>query len=175
MKIIINDILLKEALDYAKLSRAYTSDTHDFHEGGLDAKQKKMFQGKIGEKAIKQYLINNKIQFNEDKSSHKEADKYDFIIYGKNRKYLVDVKTRTQDFHTRTLEMVKQMKTKNIDIYISVKLEKKSNSKYEVLIIGWCSKKDFIKKNRIENNGYLDNYVLYDNELRKIKSLLNYL
>ena len=43
MKIIINDILLKEALDYAKLSRAYTSDTHDFHEGGLDAKQKKMF------------------------------------------------------------------------------------------------------------------------------------
>tara|TARA_B100001057_G_C22657615_1_gene874614 strand:- start:392 stop:916 length:525 start_codon:yes stop_codon:yes gene_type:complete len=174
MKIKINDILLKEALDYAKLSRSYTSDTHDFHEGGINAKQRKMFEGKIGEKAIKQYFLNNKIRFTEDKSSFKDADKYDFIIYGKNRKFLVDVKTRTQKFHTRTLEMVKQIQSKNIDIYISVKLEK-IYSKYEVLIIGWCSKKDFIKKNRIENNGYLDNYVLYDNELREINNLFNYL
>ena len=32
-------------------------------------------------------------------------------------------------------------------------------------------KEDFIKINRIENQGYLDNYVLYDNELRHIETL----
>jgi len=174
MKIKIENSLVKEALNYSKLSRSYTSDTHDFHEGGLNAKQRKMFEGKLGEKGIKQYFLNNKIKFTEDKSSFTDADKYDFIIYGKNKEFLVDVKTRTQKFHTRTLEMVKQMQSKKIDIYISVKLEKLS-SHYEVIILGWCNKKDFLKINRIENNGYLDNYVLYDNELRKIKTLLEYL
>ena len=174
MKIKIENSLVTEALNYAKLSRSYTSDTHDFHEGGLNAKERKMFEGKLGEKGIKQFFLNNKIQFTEDKSSFKNADRYDFIIYSKNNKFLVDVKTRTQTFHTRTLEMVKQMHSKEIDIYISVKLEK-IISHYEIFILGWCSKKDFLKINRIENNGYLDNFVLYDNELRNIKTLLKYI
>ena len=58
MKIKIENSLVKEALNYSSLSRSYTSDTHDFHEGGLNAKQRKMLEGKLGEKGIKQYNKN---------------------------------------------------------------------------------------------------------------------
>ncbi len=51
----------------------------------------------------------------------------------------------------------------------------RDNSNFQIKILGWCNKKDIIKINRIENNGYLDNYVLYDNELRDINQLINYL
>ena len=83
-------------------------------------------------------------------------------------KYLIDVKTRTKEYHTRTLEMVKQFKTKPKDIYVSVKLNMVN---FEGYIIGWFGKKDITRINRIENNGYLDNYVLYDKELRDIDTL----
>ena len=112
MEIIIKKDLIKEAFEYAKLSKSFTSDTHDFHEGGLNAKQRKMFEGKLGEKGIKQYFIENNINFKEDESSHKDADEYDFIILSTSKKYFIDVKTRTQEFHIRTLEMVKQLKRK---------------------------------------------------------------
>ena len=102
------------------------------------------------------------------------ADEYDFIISKDDKKYFVDVKTRTKKFHTRTLEMVKQFHSKKIDIYISVFLMR-DNSNFQIKILGWCNKKDIIKINRIENNGYLDNYVLYDKELRDINQLINYL
>ena len=174
MNIKIKKDLINEAIKYSQLSRSYTSDTHDFHEGGLNAKQRKMFEGKLGEKGIKQYFIQNNINFDEDKSSHTDADEYDFIVYSDNKKYLVDVKTRTQKFHIRTLEMVKQFQTKRIDIYISVQLFKLSGD-YEIKIIGWCTKEDMLQINRIENNGYLDNYVMYDKELRKIDDLKNYI
>ena len=104
-----------------------------------------------------------------NKSSHTDADEYDFIVYGTRKKHFVDVKTRTQKFHIRTLEMVKQLQRKKIDIYISVRLFK-SYKDYKINIIGWCSKNDILKINRIENNGYLDNYVMYDKELKKIDS-----
>lgn len=170
MEIVIKKEFVEEAIDYSKLSRSYTSDAHDFHEGGLNAKQRKMFEGKLGEKGIKQFFIQNEINFVEDKSSHTDADNYDFIVHGTSKKYFVDVKTRTQQFHIRTLEMVKQLQRKKIDIYISVQLFK-SDKDYKINIIGWCSKNDIIKINRIENHGYLDNYVMYDNELKKIDSL----
>ena len=70
--------------------------------------------------------------------------------------------------------MVKQFQTKRIDIYISVQLFKLSGD-YEIKIIGWCTKEDMLQINRIENNGYLDNYVMYDKELRKIDNLKNYI
>ena len=132
-----------------------------------------MFEGKLGEKGIKQYFIENNINFKEDESSHKDADEYDFIILSTSKKYFIDVKTRTQEFHIRTLEMVKQLKRKKIDIYISVKLSNQKND-YKIKIIGWCTKQDILKINRIENNGYLDNYVMYDNELRNIKDLKSF-
>lgn len=45
MEIIISQPLEKEAEDYALKSRSYTSNRHDFHEGGLEAKERKMFEG----------------------------------------------------------------------------------------------------------------------------------
>ena len=116
---IIPQNLINEAAEYAELSRSFTSDRHDFHAGGLTNKQKKMFEGKLGEKIFKLFLIANNIRFQEDSSSYREADTYDFILPDNTT---IDVKTRTQNFHVRTLEMVEQFKQKPKDIYISVRL-----------------------------------------------------
>jgi len=172
MKITIKDIFEKEAFDYATISKSYTSNRHDFHEGGLDAKQRKMFEGKIGEKAIKQFFIDFNIKFEEDKSSHEEADFFDFIVFDLEGNTLkVDVKTRTKSFHTRTLEMVEQMKKKPKDIYFSVRLYE--TKPFTVDLIGYALKDDFLKVNRIQNQGYLDNYVLFDNELKDVNLLIS--
>jgi len=74
MEIIISQPLEKEAKDYALKSRSYTSNRHDFHEGGLEAKERKMFEGKLGEKAIKQFFTERNIKFKEDTTSFDEAD-----------------------------------------------------------------------------------------------------
>lgn len=174
MKIIISNIFQKEAKDYATISKSFTSNRHDFHEGGLNAKQRKMFEGKLGEKAIKQFFIDNNIKFEEDKTSHEEADFYDFIVYDLNGKELkVDVKTRTKNFHIRTLEMVELMKSKPKDIYFSVILF--DTTPFSVNIIGYAFKEDFLSLNRIENQGFLDNYVLYDKELKEPSQILSIL
>jgi len=171
MKIIISEKFEKEAKDYAVLSKSFTSNRHDFHEGGLDAKQKKMFEGKLGEKAIKQLFIDNNIKFEEDKTSHEEADDFDFLVFDiDGEKLKVDVKTRTQNFHIRTLEMVEQMKNKPKNIYFSVRLY--DTYPYEVELIGYATKSDFLTVNRVENHGYLDNYVLFDNELNEVKTII---
>lgn len=163
----IPEELIQEALDYAVKSRAYTSNRHDFHEGGLDAKQHKMFEGKLGEKIFKMILNENNIAYNEDNSSHTEADLFDFIMPDNAT---VDVKTRTQVFHTRTLEMVEQYHKNPKTLYVSVRLFTEAKQGF---IIGWCTKEDIININRIENNGYLDNYVLHDNELKPIADLID--
>ena len=161
--------LIVEAESYAKISRSFTSDRHDFHEGGLDAKQRKMFEGKLGEKLVKHLLIISGVVFQEDKSSHTQADLFDFIFpNGKT----MDVKTRTKNFHTRTLEMKEQLSKAPKDIYVSVRL---FPATYEGFVIGWASKKDFLRVNRIENNGFLDNYVLFDHELRTWERLIEFL
>lgn len=168
-KILIPNEFVIEAREYALASRSHTSDRHDFHEGGLAAKQRKMYEGKLGEKLVKHLFIQSGISFQEDKSPHTEADRYDFILPdGKT----VDVKTRTQPFHTRTLEMVEQFRKVPKDLYISVRLFPDKISGY---IIGWATKMDFLRTNRIENNGYLDNYVLFDHELRTWKDLIRLL
>lgn len=93
---IIEGALYQEALDYARRSRAYTSDRHDFHSGGLDNKQQKMLEGKLGEKAFKLFLQDNGIRFEEDHSSYDERDEYDFLLQGSGLRLRVDVKTRTR-------------------------------------------------------------------------------
>lgn len=162
----IPENLIQEAFDYAVKSRSYTSNRHDFHEGGLDAKQRKMFEGKLGEKIFKTFLIKNNIQFSEDTTSYTEADNYDFIMPDNAT---IDVKTRTQQFHTRTLEMVEQFQRNPKTLYISVRLFVEQKTGF---IIGWVTKEDILKINRIENNGFLDNFVLYDKELRDINELI---
>ena len=168
-KYIISEDLKNEALNYAELSKTYTSDAHDFHDGGFLNKKIKMYEGKLGEKIFKMFLDENNISFEEDNTSHTESDKYDFIFPDKKT---VDVKTRTKGFHSRTLEMVKQFNRNPKDIYVSVRLY---DDKISGHILGWVSKKDILRINRIENNGYLDNYVIYDNELRPIEDLWNFL
>ena len=164
----IPEDLVKEALDYSIESRAYTSNRHDFHEGGLDAKQRKMYEGKLGEKIFKKYLIDNNILFQEDQSDYTEADIFDFIMPDNAT---IDVKTRTQVFHTRTLEMVEQFNKNPKTIYISIRLFPGLKQGF---IIGWCTHEDILNINRIENHGYLDNYVMFDNELRHINELLDF-
>jgi hypothetical protein len=165
-RIVITDEFIKEAEDYANLSCGYTSNRHDFHEVGLNAKQRKMYQGKLGEKIFKTLLIDENIAFSEDSTSHTVADNYDFVMPDNSK---IDVKTRTENFHTRTLEIVEQFLNKPKDIYVSVRL---FSEKKEGIIVGWCTKEDFINVNRIENLGYLDNYVLHDAELRPICKLI---
>lgn len=64
------------------------------------------------------------------------------------------------------------MKNKPKDIYISVRLHK-DITPYKVDIIGYATREDFLSKDRIQNQGYRNNYVLYDNELTNIETLLS--
>lgn len=169
---IITPALYQEALDYAQSSRAYTSNRHDFHAGGLNNKQQKMFEGKLGEKGFKMFLIENGVPFTEDHSSPQKRDEYDFLLATTDRQFLFDVKTRTKSFHTRTLEMVEQAHSHPKDIFISARLFAERNA---VKLLGWYSFQDMINADRIENNGYLDNYVMYDSDLRPMEELYNLL
>lgn len=166
---LIEGDLYDEALAYAENSKRYTSDRHDFHAGGFDNKKRKMFEGKLGEKAVKILFIDNGINYEEDKSPFTERDEYDFILINKIDRLKVDVKTRTESFHVRTLEIVEQAINHPKDIYISVRLFKESNT---VRLLGWFTHEDMIAKNQIENQGYLDNYVMYDKDLRGMEELL---
>ena len=66
--------------------------------------------------------------------------------------------------------MVEQANNHPKDIYISVRLFRESNT---VRLLGWFSYEDMINKNQIENQGYLDNYVMYDKDLRPMAELMN--
>ena len=165
---LIRGDLYQEALDYAKKSRSYTSNRHDFHPGGLTNKQQKMLEGKLGEKAVKLFFLDNSVCFQEDATGYDERDEYDFLLVNPTERLKVDVKTRTKDFHTRTLEMVEQAQTHPKDIFISTRLYCESNT---VQLIGWFTYQDMIQKNQIENQGYLNNYVMYDQDLRPITDL----
>ena len=133
---VITGSLYDETVSYARKSRAFTANRHDFHPGGLSNKEKKMFEGKLGEKAVKILLTDNQINFIEDPSSFDERDEFDFLLVNENERLKIDVKTRTEDFHIRTLEMVEQAKTHPKDIYISVRLYRESNT---VIVLGWFS------------------------------------
>jgi hypothetical protein len=162
----IPDIYIQEARAYSSLARRYTSDRHDFHDGWLDEKERKMFEGKLWEKIVKMFLIENSRWFQEDPTDYTQADEYDFVLADGTT---IDVKTRTQPYHTRTLEMCEQLQAKPKDIYISVRL---FPERYAGYIIWWCTSKDLVDIGHIENQGYLDNYVLYDRELRSVESLV---
>lgn len=162
--------LFEEALKYAEDSKRYTSNRHDFHPGGLSNKKQKMLEGKLGEKAVKMLFMENGVSFIEDKTAYDERDEYDFLLVNSYESLKVDVKTRTEKFHIRTLEMVEQAQSHPKDIYISVHLYRESNA---VELLGWYTYNDMIQKNKIENQGYLDNYVMYDRDLRPISDLVS--
>ena len=163
--------LYREALDYARKSRAYTSDRHDFHQGGLDNKQQKMLEGKLGEKAFWLFLVENEVRFKADQTGYEERDEYDFLLCRPGLELKVDVKTRTEAFHIRTLELVEQVREHPKDLYVSARLYREQNT---VTLLGWFTREDLLARNHIENLGYLDNYVMYDRELRPMEELARY-
>ena len=63
--------------------------------------------------------------------------------------------------------MVEQARNNPKDIFISVRLFRETNT---VILLGWFTFEDMIQKNQIENLGYLDNYVMYDEDLRSMES-----
>ena len=131
-----------------------------------------MLEGKLGEKAFKLYLIDNDICFVEDTTEFYKRDEYDFVVTNSDgHKFKVDVKTRTKKYHTRTLEMVEQAQTHPKDIFISARLYDYTRIK----LLDWFLYKDMIRKNCIENNGYTDNYVMYDYDLRPMETLYKYI
>lgn len=131
-----------------------------------------MFEGKLSEKAVKLLFLDNNIIFEEDNTAYDERDEYDFLVFKNSQPLKVDVKTRTKNFHIRTLEMVEQAKRHPKDIYISARLFENST---KIKLLGWFSFEDMVNKNRIENLGYLDNYVMYDNDLRSMDELIKFL
>lgn len=126
-----------------------------------------MLEGKLGEKAIKMFFEDNNINYEEDSTNFDEHDYYDFLLKNEECSLKIDVKTRTEDFHIRTLEMVEQARNNPKDIFISVRLFRETNT---VILLGWFTFEDMIQKNQIENLGYLDNYVMYDEDLRSMES-----
>ncbi len=167
---VIENGLYDEALSYAEKSKRYTSNRHDFHAGGLNNKKQKMLEGKLGEKAVKILFNDNGVSYEEDKSSFDEPDQYDFLLISDNECLKVDVKTRTKSYHTRTLEMVEQAEKCPKDIFISARLYKDRNT---IVLLGWYTYKDMVNRNKIQNNGYRDNYVMCDKDLRPIPELMN--
>lgn len=165
---VIEGALYESALRYAELSKQFTSKRHDFHPGGLTNKKIKMFEGKLGEKAVEMFFLDNKISYIADHTPYYERDNYDFLLQNRQERLLVDVKTRTENFHIRTLEMVEQANSHPKDIYISVRLFRETS---RVKILGWFSREDMFQKNQIGNQGYLDNYVMYDSDLRPMEEL----
>lgn len=182
MEFTIEPWMVEEAQRYAVLSARHTSDRHDFHRGGVAAKAEKMFEGKLGEKVFKAWLRQQGLLFDEDHTSHEEADQYDFLVAGRT----IDVKTFTKDFHKRLLEMVEQYAKNPKDYYVAVRLRFEPFTVHEragapvfdfsrvsqrtASIVGWASKAE-IGRAPIENNGYRDNYRLWLSDLRRIDLL----
>lgn len=165
----LSNEMIAEAMDYAIKSKEYLSKRHGFHEGGLEANQRKMFEGKLGEKIVKYWFIEQGIQFEEDESHYTVADKFDFKVNGKR----IDVKTRTKDYLSKLLEIKETFDKDAKDIYIAVRLIERNNT--HGYIIGWCTKEDIKEVNRVGNMGYLDNYEMFDEELREPNYLKEYL
>lgn len=160
---------MKEAAEqYAILSKAHTSRKHDFHKGGAEEASKKMYIGKIGEKVFAHWLDMNAIPYLEDRSFYYEPDEYDFLI----NSLKIDVKTRSESYHTRTLEMVKQFNKRPKDVYVSVYYNKVEET---AELLGWIDARRLRDLHPIENNGYKDNYVAYDNDLAAMNELEDYL
>lgn len=175
--------MIEPARDYAILSAPHTSNRHDFHGGGLANKARKMFEGKLGERAFGAWLAMEGISNTPDSSAHNVADVFDFMVGGR----AIDVKTYTQVSHRRLLEMVEQYQRGAKDYYVATRLH---YSPFDVHIqsgeivfdlgavttqfvdiIGWASGRQ-VGEAQVENVGYKDNYRIWLDDLRLPQSLI---
>ena len=82
----------------------------------------------------------------------------------------MDVKTRTEEFRIRTLELVEQTicHPKELDVFRPALPGSGMRSSG---CWGGFTREDLLTQGKIENQGYLDNYVMYDRQLRPMESL----
>lgn len=182
MEFTIEPWMIEEAQQYAVLSARHTSNRHDFHRGGIDGKAENMFVGKLGEKVFKAWLRQQGLPFDEDPTSHEEADQYDFRVVGRT----IDVKTFTKDNHRLLLEMVEQYERNPKDYYVAVRLrygpftvgvnngvpvfDFNNIVQRTATILGWADKAE-VGQAPIGTNRYLRNYQLRLDNLRSVDSL----
>lgn len=156
----------RNAEEYARLSHDYTSRLHDFHSGGADIASDKMYEGKLGEEAFKYILMSHDIPFIVDQTGYDSADDYDFLVNG----YRVDVKTRTQEYQIRTLEMVDQFHSKPKDIYVGVRLYREDD---KAEIYGYITADNLKNANAPKSFGFKLNYWAYDYQMAPIEKLID--
>ncbi len=182
MEIGIDMAMVAAARDYAVRSAAHTSNRHDFHSGRLADKARNMFVGKLGERAFQAWLETLGVEFVADASPPTEADRYDFLVGGKT----IDVKTFTQEYHTRLLEMVEQYAKLPKDCYVAVRLrfgpfdvqQRGAALEFDFAglrertahLVGWAGRAE-VGSAPVENNGYRDNYRIWLRDLRDMPQL----
>ena len=164
----LTDHLIEEAKLYANRSANYLSARNSFHDGSHESRVQKMFEGKLGEKIFKTWLLDNRIPFTEDFTSYKNADNYDFIVGGKT----IDIKTKIKDYDYKILEIKDTFDTRPKDIYIAVRLYLGT---MEGEIEGGVSRQKMKEINRIVNLGYGDDYAIVEEELTPIETIKDYL
>lgn len=164
----VTEQMRQEAQNYANLSHDFTSRNHDFHAGGATIASQKMYEGKIGEKAFRALLIEYGISFKEDSTNHDEADLYDFLVG--NLK--IDIKTRTEDYQTRTLEMVEQFTRRPKDIYVGARYRRELAT---VEFYGYIEAEELKNANPAQGFGYKTNYWASDDQMKPIEDLLSLL
>jgi hypothetical protein len=178
----ITEEMIAEAWEYTRQSALHTSDRHDFHEGGIVNKARKMFEGKLGEKVFRQWMRENRVAYVEDRTPYTDPDLYDFRV-GSGR---IDVKTYTQTFHKYLLEMVEMFREKPKDFYVAVRLRFGSFDitltpggleldtfnvrARSATIVGFATAAD-VAAARVDNQGYLDNYTFPLARLRPLSEL----
>ena len=153
---------------YAHLSHQHTTEKHNFHDGSDYQKWLGMFKGKLGEEMFKVFLEEENIYYQEDPTTHKQPDNYDFLVSG----YKLDVKTATGYFKEIIVDMVHQVTDRPKDIYILtfLNLEKKNGS-----MIGWVTREKLLETNLVKNHGHHNNYCMPIRELGSMEELVQIL
>lgn len=155
---IIEGALYQEALDYARRSRAYTSDRHDFHSGGLDNKQQKMLEGKLGEKAFKLFLQDKASGFEEDHSSYENGTSMTSCSRAR-----AAPAGGCQDPHRGIpYPYAGTGGTDHLPSQGAVCFRPALPGAECGPAAGVVHPEDLLTQGKIENQGYLDNYVMYD-------------
>lgn len=165
-KIILTDEQIEHARKIAKLKENHINNKYSYHK--VEDNFQKMFEGKLGEEAVKSFFNEKNVEYELDTTPIEKADRFDFVILQKDKRYTVDVKTRNQDYgkNNMLLAIKSIVDSKPKDLYMSVYLK----TEQELYIVGYCGWRKFIEVNRIkEFKKGLTSYALFENELILIK------
>jgi hypothetical protein len=161
-KIILTDEQIEHAREIARLKENYINNKYSYHT--VEDNFQKMFEGKLGEEAVKSFFNEKSVKYELDTTPIEKADRFDFMILQKDKWLTIDVKTRNQDYgeNNMLLAIKSVVDSKPKDLYMSVYLK----TEQELYIVGYCSWRKFIEVNRVkEYKKGLPSYALYENEL----------